>query len=997
METTKAMMDQVRTVLSGGDWVEKEHLLQLATNYVLACRAVNEKAYQCRDLLREGLRKDATKLANEVPKLIEEAGILNCPERTAWVDLCESAGLEVRQYDLDAEVVTRVVKDLSTDARKLTALLKLHRRLALGRAPLGERLRVLRQIARADPQRTFWQDDVRTFETARREELTTLARRAAAAQDADNLALVLTELKSPDWSEQPPAALVRSIEQMIAPFRQRKADKQFAALAEQLHQAHGAQREPKARELLAKWHETIKTSGVDPPPALAEGVGAIEAWLSEIDAIRAEEQAFGEACNALRKALDEERGRAILEKLVADILRFGRAMPEVLERRARTRIEELRRAARRRFTLAMTAIVGGLLLVAAGVAAISMWQHHLAERKRLVQELSQAVDAGDPDEADRLFTYLQENDPDLLDDPEILAIRAKLDQMLQAERDREAEFRKLMAKVEETSVKDPDWVSLNSAEKLARLEEEKILVAEWKRRIKEYAQEHKAEILAELNAKLDQLEKRLLPAYRTAVDQACKAVRRQYLDYPRREVGDAPETADLEEKKRQCDEVAGKLTAPPGVEWDRQADADKIPEEVDAEMRRLEEQRNLLADLQRRIRDLPRLCRTPGKLADELARIADDHGEHPLAEQFRKAGEAKPLWVAAAEWQQRVVPDWGGRFRVNDARQAGRRLAKLETHLADHPDSPYREATKSYEAYLQAAKEAFDEAGLKNLAETQTRLRGKLIVGVYAVKAFSPKVKREVTFYTKEQKLTPMEIGGELKGYWLTYIDDGAGRTAKGTIKPEDLKAQPAPAPQTFVAAEGRTRIQQFRLLKGRGWETFYLSLAEFTRKQPDLDPVLRAQLLAMFLTQAAECAPFPKPKQQILAAVKPLEGLDLDTLWVKPFDQDVKEARDEAAEALKSIPPLKPIGDSIDGLVKTMGDPLAAYSPIGLVLGKDGEIRRCPTSTQTRGKLYVLRRPAGGEFAFTEIGQFDQAGAPVLSQNAPGCPQGSVVYVRME
>jgi hypothetical protein len=70
-------MQQVREVLAADGEVDKEVLLQLATNYVLACRSVNEKAQRCRDLLREGQRKQAVQLAQEPPNLAEEAQILN--------------------------------------------------------------------------------------------------------------------------------------------------------------------------------------------------------------------------------------------------------------------------------------------------------------------------------------------------------------------------------------------------------------------------------------------------------------------------------------------------------------------------------------------------------------------------------------------------------------------------------------------------------------------------------------------------------------------------------------------------------------------------------------------------------------------------------------------------------------------------------------------------------------------------------------------------------
>ena len=87
-------------------------------------------------------------------------------------------------------------------------------------------------------------------------------------------------------------------------------------------------------------------------------------------------------------------------------------------------------------------------------------------------------------------------------------------------------------------------------------------------------------------------------------------------------------------------------------------------------------------------------------------------------------------------------------------------------------------------------------------------------------------------------------------------------------------------------------------------------------------------------------------------------------------------------------MPALGPIAKSIEEKVEALGPVLVPYRPIGILLGKTGEIR--PGVTEKNGTLYVLRQNGGAEFE--KIGTIVASRGPVVDGAAP---QGSIVYVR--
>lgn len=282
MISSHECISKIQHILSTGETVAKEKVAELVWAYASACRRLNERVQKCLDFLRQGRRPDALRLAKEPPDLQQELRLLDFPERPAWLDLCETAGLPIAQ-SLDTNALEAIIQETYSEGGTLDRLLKTFKRMSLGRAPLADRLRLLRRIHQTDPQPDLWLEDIRAFEAAREAELLGEAEEADEKGDLAALESLLAELRSGEWLA-PPARLLATIEKITAPHRQRYAMACFTQLAEDLHEAHGRMDEQRCRFLLGQWESVVRETGVQPDEALAERVSPVRQWIDELDA-----------------------------------------------------------------------------------------------------------------------------------------------------------------------------------------------------------------------------------------------------------------------------------------------------------------------------------------------------------------------------------------------------------------------------------------------------------------------------------------------------------------------------------------------------------------------------------------------------------------------------------------------------------------------------------------------------------------------------------------
>ena len=1012
----------VRQLLAAGAQFDRDRLVELAAGYMQACRQTNERVLRCRDFLCRAMREQAAEEAGVAPDLRKEIETLTFDERPAWLRLCVQVGIDIRPFDLDAELAERLAADLTTDPDALQSLLRTHRLLALGHAPLEQRLVVLRRLCKADSLRSFWKEDVRTFERRRQKELRTLSMRALVNADLGTLESIVRDLRSPEWLNPPQPRLADAIEERMRPMREAYAKQQYAYLGEQIREAHGAFDEPRCRDLVRQWHEVAELTKAAPGPELAELVAPAEEWLRGIDQEIEQEQRALERCTALQNAMEESKHWRTIEQRLDNVLRHDVAPPQELVVAAQQQIRRGRVAERNRRLLRIGGIAAAILLLVAGAAYL--WYRHQAATTeagiagKLKAYIEQAEQTGNFGPVDAFVVHVREYRAGLLAESELIqglikqgdvkkaaeqGRREKVDGILVSAGESVAGATKALGAAREAILESVNDASAAEAERhLAEMEgivpKVEPLLAEATQLAK--LTEEKAKIdgvrasVEGLRRDADGIRSTVATARSTEIDRALDKVSATYgrlstnLARAYRSGGetDVNLVRDFNNAADACLMRATELAARPDTRQRALSVKGKVEELVtkaDVKRRGVEAVRAALASIRQ-------LHTNPEALARSLEAFRKEHDDHPLASGFEVSAQLAGGWRAADAWVQ-LAKNWSTDARVRDSAEARSYLELLDTHLTEYPGTPYKDVIGPYQTYLQKAVATLSpDEKITGYSDTDTILNDKTIARLYTVRRADGSA-----FYTTEAKSKRVPA---VKMYYEAFaISDAKGALKRIRVVEDDLAKPPegewAPAPQSEFAKAALKRLRGF---DGGGWEVFYLRLSEDVQRRTDIDAILRASLLQFFLAQAANCLPMkPKGDETLRDLLRTLGRIPLDVAWYWPLSKEANQARPTAVAILNEAPPLGALIEEIEKQLDALREPLQPYRPVGLFLGEHGGLHI--KEPLKGGALFVLE-DNGGVFVFKRIGAVPGGEAPAINHNvARTVPAGSIVYFRPE
>jgi hypothetical protein len=957
--TARECVHQIEQLLDAGQEVPKERVGELVWAYARACRELTAKADRCIGLLRQGRRNDAARLAKEPPDLEQEFRLLDFPQRQLWLDVCEAAAMPVAQA-LDTDALANIIREIYAESGPLDSLLKSFKRMNLARAPLADRLRMLRRIRQKDPQHEAWLEDLRAFESARLAELVRAAEDADTAGDLATLETVLQELQSGEWLA-PPSRHAAAVEKIMGPHRRREAARLYDELLGHLRNAHASMYEPMCRSLMQQWAAVAERTGVGPNPSQAEGAAAVADWLEALDDERQEDAAYQAACAALEAALDDDKDGPALEQLAAAVFRFERGMPEVLAARFQTRMDELGRKARRGFALRLAAVVGAVLLAAGVVTLVFIMQSRHSEQARWQTQVSAALDGGDLPGAERMLQTLEGTNPAVRNSPEILALAGTLQTRLQEAKTRQAEIDGIRERIEAAGATSPDEAGLARAAELALTADEKQWVEKWRQA---YQQAADAALRARddaFTARLDEL--RGLYAAFVKAEQA----KREDLD-----AAAAPALA-----------LAGELAGATDVSAALVSEASAIQKRMLQTMKNYQASSAQRQEAQALLVGFPAMCQKPEDLVLAMTDFVRRFPDHRLAADFAKAAAMGPQWAGTAAWQT-MVSGWGGAVRVARPADCESRQQQVSAFMQQHAGCILEPHSRKYLGYLQAGAAACQNGQLTGLAKIKEALTHPIFTAGLVVVHSGDRA-----YYVLPNDLTPQRAGVQVLGYTMEYLTSASLAKSKASIAADKISSGPVQAPQSKFAQAALARIAAFG---GAGWETFYLRMAASVQDDPDMDPILKGQLLRLMLDLAAQTTPL---KQDVLKRhADQIANQNLDfVVWLDPLNAAAASARTRAAGVIQGLGSLKALADEVDKEVQALGTVLAAYRPVGVLMGEVGEVRCAQPAPD--GPAYVLFGRGTSPATFQEIGTLQGgrlAGDPALTRPYP---QGSIVFVR--
>ena len=418
MNDPQALIDSIRAAIEIPESVSPDRLYGLAREYADGCAQINSRLEECSRFLRVGNPCEAVRLAESAPDLLETCNVIDFPDRDSWNMICKSQNLPVAPA-LTVSIITQL-NDSYNIVYGLDNLLRDHRRLALARAPLRDRLAVLYKLFEKEPENILWSDMITKLEEARFEEMNREYDQAfSGKENATVLVELLRELDSTHWYTTPPTGLVTGLRRWAKKALERRHLQEFRVLAENLRQALVDNDIPRAKHWQEQWQAKLKTSKI-PITALPEDIRTMESEasskLAKIEEKKRAGQRFQQELRKFQLALVNGTDCDQLEEafntlqLIAE--KTGSEIPLELHKAYYTTVTTKRKkTARFRYLLIGGICLGVLLLILLillGVSAASKnskFENEVKEGQNYLRQYS--VENGPPDLLDKVEEELK--------------------------------------------------------------------------------------------------------------------------------------------------------------------------------------------------------------------------------------------------------------------------------------------------------------------------------------------------------------------------------------------------------------------------------------------------------------------------------------------------------------------------------------------------------------------------------------------------------------
>jgi hypothetical protein len=358
------LVDELRTFLQSNDMTSVDRLEKYAKDYGTWCQETNQRLRRCDEYLKKGLRAEAIHFAQVEPPLLDMVAILDFPEESdlrktlAFYNIAEPPRLLMK--------AAAALNQAYAEEQPLEELMRNHRQLALARAPLGARLKTMRQIAKLDKNNLVWGDDIRVFEAARLREIQIEAADQANQDNTDWITEIAKELKDNVWLTPPPASVADPILRQAAEGAREQAKLSLDVIAWQLESAKAKNDLAQAKDLRSRYLAKMKELGMSREDPLAAAIERSVSWLYKQEDQQARDLEYQNALADLETALDGNAARDRITRLYHRALDFQRGLPKRLMERCQDYVSQVDSSRRWRERLILMAVffIGAMGLLA---------------------------------------------------------------------------------------------------------------------------------------------------------------------------------------------------------------------------------------------------------------------------------------------------------------------------------------------------------------------------------------------------------------------------------------------------------------------------------------------------------------------------------------------------------------------------------------------------------------------------------------------------------
>lgn len=839
MADHQRVIEFLRDVRQGGPGALSgvtEEITQMAAAYAALCVTANDRLRQCSAFLQQGLRSEAIHLAEESPNLLDLVSQLDLPDPEAWADFCRNNGLPVPpslQLDRAAQLNEAYAQD-----QPMEHLLSRHRLLALSRAPLRERLSVMREIARLDPGTPYWEKDIRTFEQARLKELPGAFHAAVKTRDDDAIADLMEEVNRQPWYELVPTDLAKGVADAFARMQRAEAEAELRTLVEPLRDAFAARSLQECQALVQRWKNVLAKSGVTTVgDDLNDEIKPVVAFVAEETRREENLRKFKDGCRIFTRMLDQDQPDAELEAGYAKLREYQLDIPEDLTKRYLAKRAGRRKDAERQHKTRLIAIGSGAAAVIIVAIVLIVLYMHGSAAAAWAQSINNDVKLHTREGLDHALASiddLKKNHPGMLQEPRVAAaVSAAESEKNQYDQDAASALalaQKLEAARQTASkVNDQDTapaqdvrnaaLALQNTLADAGAQADKLAWADPDKKL------HGA--LAAGQDVLAALRGRVVAAARAEMDAISKDLSAIPTD------ASTPESvADTEARISALAKRIAALQGSPLLDDAAAAQATALAGQITSRQQGLEASSVVAEQMQE--------VRSHAGSASELeagltAFVTKFDGDRRSAD-FKKAlalmGPAKSLeaWHA-------LTAEFTGGLAAGSPAVTKKRLDAVNAFLVAHPDCPKTADITRYRDYLQRAGNALAEKGI-----WQNAFADLLATPVLSDLTFLQASDGRKFYTLGNPKRTEHRMNGDVSVSFEVLDPADLTKRVKITIDPPlTVSSNPEPAPHTKVMSDIADAL---KMISPDNWDSYGIDLASSIAKNNQIDSVVKGILL---------------------------------------------------------------------------------------------------------------------------------------------------------
>ncbi|MDO5566942.1 MAG: hypothetical protein Q4G59_09825, partial [Planctomycetia bacterium] len=373
MDECRMLVEQIIRVLANSDALPPpDELRVLSDGYARCCREENEYLERCESWLVAGENSEAIRIADTF-HVIEIYNLLQFPQYEDWLSLCRALGFAPPPplAEAQAKSLLRAYDVVSL----MGQLLDRHRLGALEQDPIKDRLNIVYQLEKCEPQNIIWSEIIPEYEKLCFDEMEqTFATLPSTMDSKPAVDEMLKEIRNNPWRTMPPESLSSRVTKRAKKLHQQSLFLSLEQIVAEMREAYSAMDAAKCAEAIDNWNCFIQANRIPLtliPAQLVENTRGPMSWYAEIEHRSELDRIYEEKQKAFEDSLqyDEDINEIVANYSAMSIAAesAGKTVPDAMIRSYRVRVGLLDLQKKRKLRVYVIGILTVCVLVGLGL------------------------------------------------------------------------------------------------------------------------------------------------------------------------------------------------------------------------------------------------------------------------------------------------------------------------------------------------------------------------------------------------------------------------------------------------------------------------------------------------------------------------------------------------------------------------------------------------------------------------------------------------------